>query len=868
MFKLFPRAGVACSIGILSVATALGAPSTAEAQARHEVRQIASSCVNPCTVQAGENETIEVILPDATSVILSPGSAAVISRDANRRIVVEVLRGLVRVAGGASNATTPILISTAHADMVVRNAAAIIAVSGSGTRTHLLNGDELLVTSAGTTRRIYRPGYQVIATSSRITQARRMDTEAILADILSLSPGLATGERPLTTSSATGTAAPSGSSGGELDDATGSVEETVLADIETVESTETNLNEIAAGGTPEPMAVEVQFGGAETGGIDLASGFGTSEGSAAATTGEAYTTTQFGNSFTALQDYSTIEDGSGANALAPPVSAGPTTNRILPGGDASTYSGAPLRFYSLDDDPNDPVPIQVWFDSLPSNYDTFGYTDQNVWEDGVAHLSAGPGAGIGGSFMFGRDWLEQEDVTAVATTFNALSFRIIFSSTIDARTGLAEDTLSDDPFVDGGAVASGIASGAGFREREADNFFLTEVTPTTAYTFSADKTLSEAQTLIEDDYPGADYILGLDEFDNDRVWAALLEPENPSRRFIFASGDLDALTGSGDLSVDPGAVDRFHIAGSMQGALGDISVGVSGVPVGMDPQTGRAFLPSESWTALAGSPALASLSDTGVILRYPNGPVLSDADGDGTGDSVNDAVLLHVDFGLSGAGDDQVSTISATIGSLEYRMIDDEVDGLIKALTVGTSQDAGAATLTYDSALASSSVGGGNHRLDSAPGRAGFFVLENAGAFFDDVGTPPATLSGGTETSLNGSELSFGLLRIGSGVSTDSPTTSGGDLGSNVGYAAGFWEQNAGGSVQVERILAPYDGLDLDEFRDNLEFRGIDPVKNNFTAELTLDSGAVLTFGGEGNSAFINDHEFGATYESGTYSMA
>ncbi|CAN0591184.1 unnamed protein product, partial [Ectocarpus sp. 12 AP-2014] len=98
--------------------------------------------------------------------------------------------GQARVAGGARNALQPIQVTTPHAALSVMDAAVFVSVESDQTRTHLLNGDAVLVTVGSTTRRIYRPGYQSIATTTRVTSPRRMDVEDVVADLMSVAPGL------------------------------------------------------------------------------------------------------------------------------------------------------------------------------------------------------------------------------------------------------------------------------------------------------------------------------------------------------------------------------------------------------------------------------------------------------------------------------------------------------------------------------------------------------------------------------------------------------------------------------------------------------------------------------------------------------
>jgi hypothetical protein len=926
--KCLLQGRLACVMTAVSF-LAFAIPVSVEAQSS-EVRQVTSSCYTPCIVASKGNETVEVILPDATSIVLAPGSRARISRDADGGVIVQIEEGRARIAGGSRNAAVPIQVMTPQAMLSIRDAAIFVSVEGGETRTHLLNGDAVLVSAGGTTRRIYRPGYQSVATSGRVSTPRRMDVEDVVADLMSIAPGLSTGQRPRVTSSVTGSAS-SPTTGGPVSDDDGVVE-TAANDVDADEDPFEGGDDPIANEDDDPGPGVV--GGTETfdvaglsgAELDLAQSFAPTISEGSQVTAQQDATINFGNYYTSFQSYDIL--GSSPGGFAQVSSIGPSTNRVVD----DTFGAFALNNPKLyaNGQPNDDSQTLVWFSS--DSYNAFGYTNSDrLTEQGGSSGIAGPFIFDGTGPFGGSDRVFSSDSVRI----NFISFNDGSNESFQANSGiLGFLPLSVDPIAGGGAYVDGIYAGG------VDNFILSEITQAVAYEFpsfsslladtefmadvmASDTCSNSSSCLVPTDIdynetafiedvvfsyledeivaatPGQiEYTFKVPDPDcsgfdcnytnNFQTAAAVARTTNEGRRFVIATGNLDSLApgGSVALSVASGEVDRFHLAGSMQGQLGDLGVGVGGVSTGMDHSTGRAFLRGETWTELSGAGALDQLTDTGVILRYPTTAVENDADTDGTGTGGDNAVLLHADIGISGSGVSQVSTMSVTVGSLSYRLAEGEVDGLIEARTVGTSQDAGGSTLAFHNDLHSSAAGGGNQRLDEAPGRLGFFVLENAGTLFDDVaeslGDALVSLNGGREFDLNASTdpTDFALLRI--GVGTES--ASGSALGDasvkagTVGYAAGFLERANGGSVALARFQDPHDGTRLTEDRSNLSFSDVDAETHIFSATLTA-GGETLNFGGDGLSAYINDREFGAlslgsskalgdTYGNSDYAMA
>lgn len=172
---------------------ALGAASPGAATAQQQgftVRQLNYADGTRQTFRAGPRETVEVLFRDGASVVLGPGAATTMRSGTDGRVAVAVDAGIVRIAGGATNRTTPIAIKTRDAAFALTDGTAIVDVSSVGTRAHLFNGDMLVASKNGVSKTLYRPGFQIVADADRLMGPRRMARSLLLDDLYRLGPGL------------------------------------------------------------------------------------------------------------------------------------------------------------------------------------------------------------------------------------------------------------------------------------------------------------------------------------------------------------------------------------------------------------------------------------------------------------------------------------------------------------------------------------------------------------------------------------------------------------------------------------------------------------------------------------------------------
>lgn len=417
-------------------------------------------------------------------------------------------------------------------------------------------------------------------------------------------------------------------------------------------------------------------------------------------------------------------------------------------------------------------------------------------------------------------------------------------------------------------------------------------------------------------------------------------------RLVFAAGDLDGfVTGSPDtsfaLAFDPGVatVDRFALTSSLSAffaAEGTFSRTLSAITAPRDGRAvvnARAFLPADAWLDLL-PPAEADMrdiTDSGLLVVNPAAPMVDISGLDTvTPDSVvpggADSRLLHADFGLRQLDGRQVSSISATIGEVDFRLYAEEqlrgvtrealiesaeapgdpetgappppaeylnlsVDAVLSARTIGSSNDGtGRASTLAFSDWTSTSAGGGNPHIDTDfsggadPGRLGFFVLQNAGSTIDDVVSDERVSFESGRFAPVGSDperpdQEFGALRLGIATTdntrelttTDRRDGRFADPGGRglIGYAQGFVESENGTAPQVG--LAP-----LARIADgpNLAIAVPDADANTISGALAVPGRAApIAFGGTGEiygrpvdlGTFVDDLTWGMlSNEDGT----
>ncbi len=425
------------------------------------------------------------------------------------------------------------------------------------------------------------------------------------------------------------------------------------------------------------------------------------------------------------------------------------------------------------------------------NYGTPGYYLQGSSAPAMALGSQIPFESVGGAIVSRR---AVAATTSLGTsTGSANIFRIASIRSVIAPFDLDPEDPPPDPeifpFADDAALAGymldfgGPFSSGGSRER--DSFMLIEAgiaDPAGSGTYGTDP--DRVFTLFGT----------YNNFETNSDSEAIIVPHTLEQfilpaagdRLVYAAGDLDGLvSGTPDggfaIGFQPGAslVDMFHVGAGLQAAF--TSPGFTGqLPQLARPGAIRSFLPASSWTGLFEETAdLSGLTASPVMVVHPAAPMVdisglgTAAPGTITGDGA-DSRILQLDFGLATEGGRQISSISATVGAVDYRLYLEEqargislgelafgdaangllpyysysIDALVSAGTVGSSSAGdGTGSVLWQSSWASAAAGGGNPQLGSEGGRLGFFLIQNDGTPSDDIaaatGTGPAVLEGG-----------------------------------------------------------------------------------------------------------------------------
>ncbi len=348
--------------------------------------------------------------------------------------------------------------------------------------------------------------------------------------------------------------------------------------------------------------------------------------------------------------------------------------------------------------------------------------------------------------------------------------------------------------------------------------------------------------------------------------------------FFFAAGDVDSRLNNALFTGPSFSVDQFHISSGISFTTDDTTQVYSAS--GVIENGIRAF--GRSGTSFG-----LTLSDTG-LLKVNQATEISD----------DQTALLHVDFALSGEGENQLSTISASIGQLSYdqTIFSDEIcntnscttesiEVSAEGQTVGSSQgninyaDGGAPVQREDVAFNSpfrlTAAGGGNPNLNRQ-GYAGYLVLENYDPTPQNSGD--AAILGGTESTIGNSlgsttsDVDYANLRL----ATANGNTGNGSAGdsysvgtrSNItlnGWAAGLANREQQGST----------GLTVTQIDSDLDPTNVsistDAATNRVAATINLYNHTPLQLGGltgddsKGASAFVDNDNYAArTLDSDT----
>lgn len=310
--------------------------------------------------------------------------------------------------------------------------------------------------------------------------------------------------------------------------------------------------------------------------------------------------------------------------------------------------------------------------------------------------------------------------------------------------------------------------------------------------------------------------------------------DSPSQEhFLFATGDLDSRTEP--LFTRQFSIDRFFLSAGLE----NFDQKDQGKTIA---DNLRGFL--RTATSL-GIP----LVDTGLLVvnAGPSSPA-----------GAQDA-LLHADFGLTGTGNAQKSTISVTIGNVDYRL-QPFAEAIVQGQTLGSSRRTGQeAAVAFSSPLGNSAAGGGNPALKNPDGTlrqgyAGYFVLEN----FDP--DPASSLRGGIERPLGASATTqqYAYLRL--ATATGSLTPGSRSTLSWQGWAAGLAEFQSGNGIGVSQ-------MDTDNTPGNFLIE-TNAATNRVKARLAFFGHPLLQLGDlsddtRGASAFVDDNLFAARTVAG-----
>lgn len=336
------------------------------------------------------------------------------------------------------------------------------------------------------------------------------------------------------------------------------------------------------------------------------------------------------------------------------------------------------------------------------------------------------------------------------------------------------------------------------------------------------------------------------------------------RKFLFATGNVSR---SGDAKA-ASTLDRFLISAGVGEFGGEEANSTYQSALDACAEAGesceapsRAFLREDTVPdELSGS-----LYDSGLLVLNP-------ADSD-------TSAVFHVDFGLTGTGASQVSTVSALFGALNYNDSGSSAsirDATLVASTYGpgraldengTASDSSVGMTAISALLVSTAVGGGNDRLTAAEGntRAGYIVLETGQ--YEDGGTSPCFDAAcvGTEHPVTSTDddVQFASLRLASGAASISlgerkNNDSGGDP--LKGYLAGLQQAGAGDISALS---------ELDTNNQAAANFSLTTTMDGDNANLvSADSGSLhLGYSADGNkngnSAYINEENYGAASQDG-----
>ena len=853
------------------------------------VRSLTSELIPGQPFVTGSSEIRDILFPDGSALMLGVKSKVVLddyaynSETHSGKMTLRIEYGLLRLDGGKMNATAPFVIHTPTAVLRLENGSAFVEVGEDGrTRTTLLYGQKLTMSSGGKSKKLVRPGFELVATStSTPPQGPSRQSQDAMATMLA---ALSTGQVSTQASADTETSAdtPQGENA------------TLGSGIFALTTEDQPSGMFTLPERPAPIGGALKGSGGLGAGIAL-------EGPK---TEPDQPTQANGDIILLTQNQSDVAEDTPITRAK-----GKTTNRLF-------NSSIPLTQAVTGDKDKDPH-------SVPDNADGITPTpvpdDTNLqyifFRDGglsiaIDRVEASKGLSIGSEIDITAPFLLRNIQLPLDGEILIGNIKTIIKDDLEGGSGSIFKDATHYKILQSGFSLQETDNFALEVKRKIDNFFLAEVSPGKVIKRSRDdlrgqfsinnigevndpvnfnsligEPISEFdlsmndQDAISNINMIARIVLGdpnledatplgkseLQELaflseDDKRVILSevneVLESEHdPSRteRFLFATGDVDS-------RLDPNfkkifSVDRFFISDGLENF--DQKDEGKTITDGI-----RAFLRQETGLNL-------DLVDTGLLV-VNTGSLRADA---------HDA-LLHSDFGLNGTGGSQQSTLSVTIGQVEYRIvtcsdcnIQRSVEPVVTGQTIGSSRGTivtvnrdgsqtttDEATVAVSSPLMNTAAGGRNPNLrndDGTPrkGYAGYFVLEN----FDPErqGDPIGGMERPMGQPENAQEYAYLRLATATGSSTSGEVQVGQRSALSLqGWAAGLAELQSSDGIGVTQI-------DTDETPANVIIR-TDPDTNRVEAQLTLVDHMTLQLGGlkgastKGASAFVDDDLFAA----------
>lgn len=853
-----------------------------------KVQSTVSEVATGARYRTKRDEMREVLLPDGTVLSLGLDSEVVIEvyrydrASGTGEIALRVESGVVRVVGGRINNNHPIKITTPTAELALKNAAATVSVAaGDGrTRSSMLYGQSLSMTSGGMTEVLFKPGFELVSTEKLAPPdgPSLQDEAIILADMSAL-------------------------------------ETTQLSKLQSIEAGQYSSEEQYLGARVNALATEDQPAGqvantptntpppnttppippmAFVGG-NASGGYGVGRGGDVTKTTTELPGQADGDQLRLAQNLDKLPEfvfENNQEIFVPGVvrEMGRTTNHLFNSRDPFTQAvvgeqgpesvqdkGSNLQYlFSFTSTEDGLSGLTINLDGavdlsqdnlVPNSFDVrapFLLIGVQILDDGEVFR--------GGNRTFtGTDFDDRGSIFKDATHFEVLQAGFTSSDRqpdnfllVEVRPAVVTKTRRDQLLNDvtagnidasnSGAVLGAIGSSAIIIGRPGDTDALrnARASAVALALVGASDLESALNALITS---GGDSS-GISQFDAEQILSAASQALEfapiGTERFLFAAGDVDTRLATGFQKQF--SVDRFFITAGLENFDQKDEAGRT-LGEGI-----RAFLRQETGLGL-------TLVDTGLL-------VVNSASG--SADAQN--AVLHADFGLEGQGAGQQSTISVTIGDVEYQLatcstcdIQDSIETVLSGQTVGSSQGTttavgadgspGAstdnATVAMTSPLRSTSAGGGNPALNR-DGYAGYFVLENYDPSPQGAGEAP--LAGGTERPVGNPAAAqqYAYLRLATAKETS--TNGGVAVGdrSNIsmnGWVAGLAELEDAEGLRIVQI-------DSGDSPGNMTLQ-TNADTNRAATDITFSGGRpAMTLGGltgdagKGASAFVDDARF------------